>query len=172
MTLIEAQYMLIAKNDGVDSIEISESSTQLHLHKYFAKHPSTAKALDDIYHSTSVSEIRIKADLHGIDLDDVNVLLHLIVTTVYHDAYWPHTHKRYIALKRLLRSGKGIEHASRSQELYSYVKKEYDTLLDPNNPFYYINATLGRKQQKQNYAEILSIISKPISRKVEMHESI
>ena len=96
------------------------------------------EALDDVYHSSTMHEIKVKADLNNVDLNDPNVLFFLLQQTTYHHAFWPHTAKRFTALKNLLRQDKSIERGSRSKWLYdkslaeyNRLKYEYDT--DPLN---------------------------------------
>lgn len=78
-------------------------------------------ALDKVYHTSSMHEMVLVADMENVDLHDLDALLYLIHETTYHDAFWPHTAPRYKALKNLLRFNKDIEHASRSVELVALV---------------------------------------------------
>ena len=117
------------------------------------------KDIDAIYHSNSMDEMKVKADLYAIDLNDVNVLLALCDTTAYHHAFWPHTAKRFTAFKNLLRYEKSIEEASRSFKFSFEVKRAIEAY--ESEQF----MTPGRRQEIKNLKQILEIVSKPVKQR-------
>ena len=114
-------------------------------------------ALNNIYHSESMHEMLVKADLDDIDLCDTDALFWLTSTTAYHHAFWPHTAKRFTAFKNLLRKNKKIyEFIARSDKLLqkikdelAYCQKTYGNFRPP-----------GRVQQVKNLKQVISIIEK------------
>ena len=118
------------------------------------------KDIDSIYHSESVDEMKVKADLYAIDLNDVNVLLALCDTTAYHHAFWPHTAKRFVAFKNLLRHEKTIEEASRSMKFSFEINRAIDSYIQEEKDFGHL--TPGRKQEIKNLKQVLEIVSKPV----------
>ena len=117
------------------------------------------KDIDAIYHSNSMDEMKVKADLYAIDLNDVDVLLALCDTTTYHHAFWPHTKKRFTAFKNLLRYEKSIEEASRSIKFSFEVKRALDAYLHEQKDLY---LTPGRRQEIKNLKQVLEIVAKPV----------
>jgi len=124
-------------------------------------------ALDKIYHSNTMNEMRVNADLEGVDLNDVDVLMFLIDQTTYHHAFWYHTKKRFTALKTLLRNDSSIESSSRSKELYDRVMKRYNELKDDISNLAAMR-TPGQKQRLKNYECVLKILETPVKHKKEL----
>ena len=123
---------------------------------YTAKTGIQYDALDDIYHSTSASEMQVKADLHNVDLHDIDVIVWLLNTTAYHHAFWPHTAKRFTAFKALLRKFKDLPLNSRFNEL----KRIVDTMIC-NVTFDKMRiSTPGGKQQAKNLEQVRSILER------------
>lgn len=114
-------------------------------------------AIDDVYHSSTMHEIKVKADLHNVDLCDPKVLFLLLQLTTYHHAFWPHTAKRFTALKNLLRYDKSIEQGSRSKWLYSKSLAKYNDLksIYDNDSLY---KTPGNRQEIANWKQALNIL--------------
>ena len=112
--------------------------------------------LDDIYHSTSADEMQVKADMHCIKLDDPDVILYLIRTTTYHHAFWPHTSKRFTALKNLLRKSRSLPQSKDFSRLKKAVK---DRITEVKNNKWSIY-TPGGKQQVKNLIQVLDIFKK------------
>ena len=110
--------------------------------------------LDDIYHSTSVHEMQVKADLHAVDLADVDVLIYLIGTTTYHHAFWPHTAKRFTALKNILRHSHDLPKSKDFKRLKDNVKSR----LDECEHGKWIKSTPGGRQEIKNIKQVLDIL--------------
>ena len=121
-------------------------------------------ALDKIYHSNTMNEMRVNADLERVDLNDIDVLMFLIDQVTYHHAFWSHTKKRFTALKTLLRNDSSIESSSRSKELYDRVMKRYNELKDDISNLA-VMRTPGRRQQLKNYECVLKILETPVKHK-------
>ena len=119
------------------------------------KHASY-EALNDIYHSNTMSEMQVKADLHNVDLNDVVNILFLIDTTTYHHAYWPHTAKRFVAFKKLLKTLKDLPNDSQFDWM---VSRLYNILHEyENNKFK--STTPGGKQEIKNLHQVIAILEK------------
>ena len=116
-----------------------------------------ATELDNIYHSESPEEMKIKADMYNIDLNDIEALKFLIETTTYHAAFWPHTKNQFKAFLRLLKNDKTLTNI-RSKEFIRWVENEFANLEYEyhNNPIY---RTPGRIDEISNYGKVLNIIS-------------
>ena len=112
--------------------------------------------LDDVYHSNSMHEMKVKADLHGIDLYDKDALVFLIDATTYHHAFWPHTAKRFTALKNLLRKSRSLP---RSKDFNRLKKAVKDRITEVKNNKWSIY-TPGGKQQVKNLIQVLDIFKK------------
>ena len=117
---------------------------------------NTSNALNDIYHSSSMHEMKIKADLYGIDLNDVNNILFLIDTTTYHHAFWPHTSKRFIALKNLLRHS----HDLPKHKMFLSLKDAVSSRLLECEHGKWIKHTPGGRQEIKNLRQVIDILDK------------
>lgn len=113
-------------------------------------------ALNDIYHSTSASEMQVKADLHNVDLHDIDVIAWLLNTTAYHHAFWPHTAKRFTAFKSLLRKFKDLPSNNRFDEL----KRIVDGMVNCISCDSMRMSTPGGRQQAKNLEQVRSILEK------------
>ena len=105
-----------------------------------------------VYHSTTMNEMRIKADLLGVDLTNVDVLIALCSTTTYHHAFWPHTAKRFTAFKNLLRYDKGSRKAAQSKRFIDEVERAIAEHKQKN-----FN-TPGYIQEKKNLEQVIKIL--------------
>lgn len=120
-------------------------------------------SLDKVYHSRTLAEMQVTADLMGVDLCNPYVLWFLAKQTAYHHAFWPHTARRFIAFKSLLRRDKRVRAAIASdsafyvmlQELCDSEKNAFKGNLVYNTP--------GKRQQIKNLEELLSIVEKCIA---------
>ena len=121
---------------------------------------SYMSSLDWIYHSESMYEMKVKADLENIDLNDFDVLMFFVRTTTYHHAFWPHTAKRFTAFKNLLRYDKSIEESSRSKKMIHAVKAMCNQLKSDieNCP---VRAP-GHRQQLKDLQQVLDILKNPV----------
>lgn len=120
--------------------------------------------LDKVYHSNTMHEMKVNADIEGVDLNDVDVLAFLIEQTAYHHAFWSHTSKRFTALKNLLRYDKNIEKASRSKCLIDRVETKLDFMESrmKNDPVYNVP---GHVQEIKNYKQVLDILKRPVGKR-------
>ena len=112
--------------------------------------------LDKVYHSSSMNEMRINADLQNVDLCNAYVLLFLTIQTAYHHAFWPHTAKRFTAFKNILRKDNAVKKSLEDgkllnmlEELLAYNVKEME------NP---LNNVPGKKQELKNIKQVISIV--------------
>lgn len=112
--------------------------------------------LDDIYHSDSVHELQIKADMHCVDLNDIDVLIFLIDTSAYHHAFWPHTKKRFTAVKSLLKKSHSLPQSKDFERLKRAVK---DRVIERKSSKWCIH-TPGGKQEVKNLMQVLDIFNK------------
>ena len=112
--------------------------------------------LDDIYHSSSAHEMRVKADLHNIKIDDPNVIVFLIKSTTYHHAFWPHTAKRFTAFKDLLRNMKDFPKDPQFNDVKRVVESE---IIDIMTDKWKIS-TPGGKQEVKNLKQVMRILEK------------
>lgn len=112
--------------------------------------------LDDIYHSTLANEMRVKADLHNIDLSNLTVVLYLIDTTTYHCAFWPHTAKRFTAFKSLLRSMKDFPKDPGFKEVKRAVNDSIDEILSNK----WKKDLPGGRSQVKNLKQVIKILEK------------
>lgn len=123
---------------------------------------STYDALDKVYHSSTLAEMQVTADLMGVDLRNPYVLWFLAKQTAYHHAFWPHTARRFIAFKSLLRRDKRVRAAIASDSTFYVMLQElYDS---ENNVFKNsVYHTPGKRQQIKNLEELLQIVEKCIA---------
>ena len=113
--------------------------------------------LDDIYHSESPEEMKIKADMYSIDLNDIEVLKFLVETLTYHAAFCPHTKNRFKAFLKLLKNDKTLTNAQ-SKEFVGWVENEFANLAYEyhNNSIY---RTPGKIDEISNYGKVLNTLS-------------
>ena len=116
-------------------------------------------ALDDVYHSESIEEMLVKADLNCVDLKDPKVLLWLTEQTAYHQAFWPHTAKRFNAFKNILRRRKDIREAIKANGFKDMLQKYFDEFDNEYqiNPLWHVP---GKKKQLKNLKQVLDIVKK------------
>lgn len=112
--------------------------------------------LDDVYHSNSMHEMKVKADLHNIDLYDEDALVFLIDATTYYHAYWPHTAKRFTAFKALLRTMKDLPEKNYFDDVVNVVKSE----IAEYEADKWRRSTPGGKQEIKNLKQVLRILEK------------
>ena len=119
-------------------------------------------ALDKVYHSESRHEMEINADLQGIDLCNPYVLLFLANHTAYHHAFWPHTSKRFLAFKNILRKNKNVRRSLKDGNLQKLIDERLNILikkLNGNSAHF----TSGRKQEIKNIRQIVEIVNKAVN---------
>ena len=112
------------------------------------------EALDDIYHSNSMDEMLVKADLHNVDLNDVVNILFLIDTTTYHHAYWQHTAKRFVAFKKLLKTLKDLPNDSQ----FDWLMTRVCNTLHEHELNNFKRTTPGGKQEIKNLRQVIAIL--------------
>ena len=112
--------------------------------------------LDDVYHSNSMHEMKVKADLHNIDLYDKDALVFLIDATTYHHAFWPHTAKRFTAFKTLLKTMRDLPEKDCFDDVVNVVKSE----IAEYEADKWRRSTPGGKQEIKNLKQVLKILEK------------
>lgn len=112
--------------------------------------------LDDVYHSNSMHEMKVKADLHNIDLYDKDALVFLIDATTYHHAFWPHTAKRFTAFKALLKTMRDLPEKDCFDDVVNVVKSE----IAEYEADKWRRSTPGGKQEIKNLKQVLRILEK------------
>ena len=133
-------------------------STQEHRDLKNATH-YTWHMLDKVYHSESMHEMQVNADLQGVDLCNPHVLLFLAKETAYHHAYWPHTAKRFLAFKNILRRNKDVRKSLRDGIFMEMLAKHLSVVdFDIGNDLMY--DTPGRKQEIKNLKQLVGIVEK------------
>lgn len=112
--------------------------------------------LDKVYHSSSMNEMRINADLQRVDLCNAYVLLFLTIQTAYHHAFWPHTAKRFTAFKNILRKDNSVKRSLEDGKLLNMLEEllayEVEEMEDP------MNHVPGKKQELKNIKQVISIV--------------
>lgn len=122
-----------------------------------AKHDDNIyNSLNDIYHSNSMHEMQVKADLYDIDLYEKDVLIFLIDTTTYHHAFWPHTAKRFTAFKALLKTMKDLPRNRWFDEIVKNVKDK----LAEYEANKWRRSIPGGKQEIKNLKQVICILKK------------
>lgn len=126
----------------------------------------TSAALNKVYHSESMHEMVVNADLQGVDLCNPYVLLFLAEQTAYHRAFWPHTKKRFTAFKNILRRNSRVREALQDFAFYSLVVDKLKQIESQMiNPLY---STPGGQKEIENLRQVISIVEKAIvERRVE-----
>lgn len=113
------------------------------------------KLVDDIYHSESPYEMKVKADMFGIDLNNADVLKYLIKTTTYHDAFWPHTKQRFESLLWLLKNDNTLT-TTHTDDFIKWINDEINELGDETS---YSYSPPGKFDEFQNYRKVLNAIT-------------
>ena len=121
----------------------------------------TYNDLDAVYHSETMHEMEVKADLHGVDLCNPYVLMFLAKQTAYHHAYWPHTKKRFTAFKNILRCNKSVKKSFSDMKFYALIAGMLDEMLKTkDDPLY---GTPGARQHLKNVKQVVEIVEKAIA---------
>jgi len=121
----------------------------------------TYNDLDAVYHSETMHEMEVKADLYGVDLCNPYVLMFLAKQTAYHHAFWPHTKKRFTAFKNILRCNKSVKRSFGDMKFYALVAGMLDEMLKTkDNPLY---RTPGAIQHLKNVKQVVEIVEKAIA---------
>lgn len=122
---------------------------------------SSISNLDKVYHSESMHEMEVNADLLGVDLCNPYVLLFLAEQTAYHHAFWPHTKKRFIAFKNILRRNRQVKESLQDFAFYSLIDSKLKQLeSQTDNPLYF---TPGGSKEIENIQQVISIVEKSIA---------
>lgn len=121
-------------------------------------------AIDKVYHTETMYEMAMAADMEHVNLNDVDVLVCLIVKMVYTAAYWPHTIMRFKALKNLLRFNKSIVEASRSSRLHSIVVEILTSAVSALDEMPGHFNTPGHRQKIKNIRQVLKAIESPLGK--------
>ena len=117
--------------------------------------------LDKVYHSESMHEMEVNADLQGVDLCNPHVLLFLAKQTTYHHAFWPHTAKRFLAFKSILRHNKNVRESLKDGKLLTMLNDHLEAMLIKYNSNR-VHDTIGRRQEIKNMRQVVSIVKKAI----------
>ena len=122
----------------------------------------TGADLDKVYHSESMHEMEVNADLLGVDLCNPYVLLFLAKQAAYHHAFWSHTKKRFTAFKNILRHNKSVKESLKDMKFYALIHGELDKMLKKykGNSLYGIP---GLKKEQKNIEQVVEIVEKAIA---------
>lgn len=119
-------------------------------------------ALDRVYHSESMHEMQVNADLQGVDLCNPYVLMFLARETTYHHAFWPHTAKRFLAFKNILRKNKDVRKSFKDGNLLAMLNIRL-LVLNNSNHHSSLCDTPGQRQELKNIKEVISIVEKAMN---------
>ena len=121
----------------------------------------TGVDLNKVYHSESMQEMEVNADLLGVDLCNPYVLLFLAKETAYYNAFWPHTKKRFTAFKNILRRNKLVRKSLEDMKFYVLISSKLNEMMKyKNHPLY---STPGIKQELKNVKQVVEIVEKAIA---------
>lgn len=120
------------------------------------------KKLDIVYHSESMHEMEVNADLQCVDLCSLDVQLFLAKTTAYHHAFWPHTAKRFLAFKNILRHNKDVRASLRDGKLLAKLADIFSALASRYNSDSAYRMP-GTKQELKNIKQVISIVKKAVA---------
>ena len=122
---------------------------------------SSIRDLDKVYHSESMHEMEVNADLLGVDLCNPYVLLFLAEQTAYHHAFWQHTKKRFTAFKNILRRNRLVRKSLEDMKFYALISGKLDEMTKyKDHPLY---GTPGRMQELKNVKQVVEIVEKAIA---------
>ena len=122
---------------------------------------SSIRDLDKVYHSESMHEMEVNADLLGVDLCNPYVLLFLAEQTAYHHAFWSHTKKRFTAFKNILRRNRLVRKSLEDMKFYALISGKLDEMIKyKDHPLY---GTPGRMQELKNVKQVVEIVEKAIA---------
>ena len=122
---------------------------------------SSIRDLDKVYHSESMHEMEVNADLLGVDLCNPYVLLFLAEQTAYHHAFWQHTKKRFTAFKNILRRNRLVRKSLEDMKFYTLISGKLDEMMKyKDHPLY---GTPGRMQELKNVKQVVEIVEKAIA---------
>ena len=122
---------------------------------------SSISNLDKVYHSESMHEMEVNADLLGVDLCNPYVLLFLAKQTAYHHAFWSHTKKRFTAFKNILRRNRLVRKSVEDMKFYALISSKLDEMMKyKDHP---LCSTPGRMQELKNVKQVVEIVEKAIA---------
>ena len=122
---------------------------------------SSIRDLDKVYHSESMHEMEVNADLLGVDLCNPYVLLFLAEQTAYHHAFWQHTKKRFTAFKNILRRNRLVRKSLEDMKFYALISGKLDEMMKYKD--YPLYSTPGRMQELKNVKQVVEIVEKAIA---------
>lgn len=122
---------------------------------------SSVRDLDKVYHSESMHEMEVNADLLGVDLCNPYVLLFLAKETAYHHAFWPHTKNRFIAFKNILRRNRLVRNSLKDMKFYALIFGKLDEMMKYKDHSLY--STPGKMQELKNVKQVVEIVEKAIA---------
>ena len=121
----------------------------------------TGVDLNKVYHSESMQEMEVNADLLGVDLCNPYVLLFLAKETAYYHAFWPHTKKRFTAFKNILRRNRLVRKSLEDMKFYTLISGKLDEMMKyKDHPLY---STPGIKQELKNVKQVVEIVEKALA---------
>lgn len=123
-------------------------------------------SLDKVYHSNTMHEMQINADLENIDICNPYVLMFLAKQTTYHHAFWKHTAKRFTAFKNILRKNKDVRKSLRDGRFLHMLEHHFDAMNETMKSSMVFN-TSGRKQEYKNMKQVIDIVKKAIEDSVD-----
>ena len=122
---------------------------------------SSISDLDKVYHSESMHEMEVNADLLGVDLCNPYVLLFLAKQTAYHHAFWSHTKKRFTAFKNILRRNRLVRKSLEDMKFYVLISGKLDEMMKYKD--YPLYSTPGIMQELKNIKQVVEIVEKEIA---------
>ena len=122
---------------------------------------SSISNLDKVYHSESMHEMEVNADLLGVDLCNPYVLLFLAEQTAYHHAFWQHTKKRFTAFKNILRRNRLVRKSLEDMKFYALISGKLDEMIKYKDHLLY--GIPGRMQELKNVKQVVEIVEKAIA---------
>lgn len=161
MCLIDMDKCYRKRSSAIDfgTLELSLSLLE---DRWLEESGIASGSLDKVYHSESMHEMEVNADLQNVDLCNPHVLLFLAKTTAYHHAFWPHTAKRFLAFKNILRKNKDVRKSLRDGKLLAMLNSHFEAMVNghDSNRVY---DTPGRRQELKNMRQVIDIVEKAIA---------
>lgn len=115
-------------------------------------------ALDDIYHSTSAAEMKLKITTRNLKLTPKKVMA-LIRCLAYHAAYWPHTIERYYSFLDLIDSDPMIRRSVCSTKVIDLFAVELARFIANQKYYHATRFSGGTPGVMMNFAYLQEIFA-------------